>query len=149
MINRYFFFKFFLCFKTAHSNQHEAMKSLVSDKISRILQGRDLKKKKLNGLPARVSPLVKRTKPPEPPGCLILEDLQTPNIPTNKKLEVWTQYRLLLSFLGGYFSSFKKMLRQREICTKILKSGKILRNHRYVFFPLFPLNSPFSINMKP
>ena len=38
---------------------------------------------------------------PEPPGCLILEDLQTLHIPTNKKLEVWTQKRLLLSFLGG------------------------------------------------
>ena len=55
------------------------------------------------------------TKPPEPPGCLILEDLQTLHMPTNKTLEVWTQYRLLLSFLGGYFSSFKNILRQREI----------------------------------
>ena len=55
--------------------------------------------------------------PPEPPECLILEDLQTLRIPTNKKLEVWTQYRLLLSFLGGYFSSFKNIFRQ------------ILRNH--------------------
>ena len=54
-------------------------------------------------------------RPPEPPGCLILEDLQTLHIPINKGLEVWTQYRLLLSFLGGYFSSFKKILRQREI----------------------------------
>ena len=35
-------------------------------------------------------PLVWRTKPP--PGCLILEDLQTLYIPSNKKLEVWTQY---------------------------------------------------------
>ena len=34
--------------------------------------------------------------PPEPPGCLILEDLQPLHILTNKKLEVWTQYRLLL-----------------------------------------------------
>ena len=32
-------------------------------------------------------------------GCLILEDLQTLHIPTNKKLEVCIQYRLLLSFL--------------------------------------------------
>ena len=31
------------------------------------------------------------------------------NIPTNKKLEVWRRYRLLLSFLGGYFSSFKTL----------------------------------------
>ena len=62
--------------------------------------------------------LVWRTKPPEPPGCFILEDLQTLHIPTNNKLEVWTQYRLLLSFLGGYFSFFKKMFRQREICKK-------------------------------
>ena len=69
-------------------------------------------------------PLVYRTKPPEPPGCLILDDLQTLHIPTNKKLEFWTQYRLLLSFLGGYFSSFKNILRQRGICKKIL------RNHR-------------------
>ena len=45
--------------------------------------------------------------PPEPPGCFILEDLQTLHIPTNKKLEVWIQYRLLLSFLGGYLSSFE------------------------------------------
>ena len=37
-----------------------------------------------------------------------LEDLQTVHIPTNKKQEVCTQYRLHLSFLGGYFSSFKK-----------------------------------------
>ena len=36
-------------------------------------------------------PLVSRTKAPEPPGCLILEDLLTFHIPTNKKLEVWTQ----------------------------------------------------------
>ena len=35
---------------------------------------------------------------------IILKDLQTRHIPTNTKLEVWTQYRLLLSFLGGYFS---------------------------------------------
>ena len=39
--------------------------------------------------------LVWRTKPPEPPGCFILEDLQTLHIPTNKTLEVWTQYRIL------------------------------------------------------
>ena len=41
-------------------------------------------------------------KAPEPPGCLILEDLQTLHIPTNKELEVWTQYRLLLSFLKTF-----------------------------------------------
>ena len=41
--------------------------------------------------------------------------------PTNKKLEVWTQYSLLLSFLGGYFSSFKNILRQSEICIKSWK----------------------------
>ena len=39
-------------------------------------------------------------------------------LPTNKKLEVWTQYRLLLYFLGGYISSFKNIWRQREICKK-------------------------------
>ena len=72
----------------------------------------------------------------EPPGCLILEDLQTLRIPTNKKLELWTHnitgYMHFLSFLGGYmyFSSFKTILRQRTIWEKILKSGKILRNHR-------------------
>ena len=38
--------------------------------------------------------LVWRTKPPQPCGCKIVEDLQTLHIPTNKKLEVWTQYRL-------------------------------------------------------
>ena len=37
---------------------------------------------------------------------------------TNKNPEVWTQYRFLLSFLGG-FSSFKKIVRQMEICNKI------------------------------
>ena len=52
--------------------------------------------------------------PPQPPGCLILKDSQTLHIPTNKKLEVWTQYRLLLSFLGGYFSSFKKKPKIRK-----------------------------------
>ena len=52
------------------------------------------------------------------------------HIPTNKRLEVRTQYRLLLSFLGGYFSSFENILRQREICKKILKSGKVPINHR-------------------
>ena len=44
-------------------------------------------------------------------GCI-----QTRHIPTKKELEGWTQCSLLLSFLGGYFSSFKKILRQREIC---------------------------------
>ena len=29
----------------------------------------------------------------------------------------------------GYFSSFKKILRQRKICKKILKWGKIPKNH--------------------
>ena len=29
-------------------------------------------------------------------------DVQPLHIPTNKKIEVWTQYRVLLSFLGGY-----------------------------------------------
>ena len=57
------------------------------------------------------SPFGVEDKAPELPGCLILEDLQTLHIPTNKKLEVWTQlYRPLLSFFGGYFSSFKKIL---------------------------------------
>ena len=54
------------------------------------------------------SPFSPEGKDPEPPVCLILEDLQTLYMPTNKKLEVWTQYRLLFSFFGGYFSSFKK-----------------------------------------
>ena len=30
-------------------------------------------------------------------------------LPTKRKLEVWTHYKLLLSFLGGYFSSFTFM----------------------------------------
>ena len=46
----------------------------------------------------------------------LLDDLQTLHIPTNKKLDAWTQYRLLISFLGGYFSSFKKTLMQKKIC---------------------------------
>ena len=70
------------------------------------------------GSGAWVSLWSRRQSPPEPPGCFILEDLQTLHIPTNKKLEVWTQYGPLLSFLGG--SSFMK----------ILKSGKNLRNNR-------------------
>ena len=70
--------------------------------------------------------IVLRTNPPKPPECLVLENLQTLHIPTNKKLEVWTQYRLLRSFLGDYFSSFKNILRQREIC-KI--SGNQEKNH--------------------
>ena len=37
----------------------------------------------------------------------------------NKKREVWTQYSLPLSLImSGYFSSFKNILRQREICKK-------------------------------
>ena len=67
--------------------------------------------------------------PPEPPGCLILEDLQTLHIPTNKKL-VLTQYRLLLSFLGGYFSSFQENFEAKTYLYKILQSGKVLRYHR-------------------
>ena len=55
--------------------------------------------------------------PVKPPGRLILDDLQTLQIPTNKKLEeVCTQYWLLLSFPGGYFTSSKENLRQRELC---------------------------------
>ena len=46
------------------------------------------------------------------------KDLQTLHIPTNKKLEVWSQYRLLFSFLGGYFYSVKNIFRQREIRKK-------------------------------
>ena len=73
------------------------------------------------------SPFGLDDKAPEPPRCLILEDLQTLHVPTNKKkLEVRTQYRLLLSFFGGYFSSFKKMLRQKEICKK--KNPEIRKN---------------------
>ena len=63
-------------------------------------------------------PLVSRTKPPELTRCLSLEDLRTLHIPTNMKLEVLTQYRLRISFLGCYFSSVNKILRQREICKK-------------------------------
>ena len=44
---------------------------------------------------------------------------------TDKKLEVWTQYRLLLSFIGGYFSSLKKILRQRETYKNPEKSQDI------------------------
>ena len=84
-------------------------------------------------------PLVSRTKPCEPPECLILEDLQTLHIRTNKKLEIWTQYRLLLSFLGGYFFLslvatslfpwwlllfFQEYFEAKGDLYKILKSGK-------------------------
>ena len=63
---------------------------------------------------------------PPPPTSWMLEDLQTLHIPTNKKLEVWTQYRLLLSFLGGYTSLLLiTLLRQREIC----KNPEIRKNH--------------------
>ena len=64
-------------------------------------------------------------KAPEPPGYLIFEDLWTLHIPTDKKLEVWKQYRLLLPFLGGYFSSIKTIWRQRFVT-----NPEILRNHR-------------------
>ena len=56
------------------------------------------------------------TKPTEPPGCLILEDLQTLHIPANKKLDVWTQYMLLLFFQENF-----------ETKGDLLK---ILKNHR-------------------
>ena len=41
----------------------------------------------------------------------ILEDFQTLHIPTNKKLEVWAKYRLLLSFFGWFWGkgSFVKI----------------------------------------
>ena len=35
-------------------------------------------------------------------GRLILEDLQTLHIPTNKKLEVWTHWRLLHFFQENF-----------------------------------------------
>ena len=69
-------------------------------------------------------PLVeRRKKPPEPPGCLILEDLQTLHNPTNKKLEVWHGHNTGYFFLS-FLYSFKTILRQRKICIK-----KTLRNH--------------------
>ena len=82
----------------------------------------DVKKKKWKMGSRPGSPFGLEDKAPlEPPGCLISEDLQTLHIPTNKKLEVWTQYRLFLSFfLGGYFSSFKISWNQE----------KTLRNYR-------------------
>ena len=52
-------------------------------------------------------PLVSRTKHPEPPGCLIWEDIQTLHIPTNKTLEVWTQYRLFLYLVAAPLLSRK------------------------------------------
>ena len=38
-----------------------------------------------NGEPGLGLPLVSRTKPPEPPGCLIMEDLQALHIPTKQE----------------------------------------------------------------
>ena len=55
--------------------------------------------------------------PPKPPGCLIL-DLQTLHIPTNKKLEVWTQYSLLLSLVATLLS---KNFESKGDLYKILK----------------------------
>ena len=49
------------------------------------------------------------------------------SIPTNKKLEVWTQYRLLLSFLGGYFSSFQENWGKGRFVKKI-KNPEIGKN---------------------
>ena len=65
---------------------------------------------------------------PEPPGCFILEDLQTLHKHETRGLDT-IQATSFFPWLAT-FSSFKKSLRQREICEKILKSGKILRNHR-------------------
>ena len=53
-------------------------------------------------------PWFERTKPPEPPGCLILEDIQTLHIPTNKKLEAWTQIQATSFFTWWW----------RDICNK-------------------------------
>ena len=55
----------------------------------------------------------------------IFEYLQTPHIPTNKKLEVWTQYRLHLFF--------QENVEAKEDLQRILKSGKILKNYRPEF----------------
>ena len=51
--------------------------------------------------------LVERTKPPEPPGCLIFD---SPHPHKQEASGLDHNYRLLVSFLGGYFSSFKKIL---------------------------------------
>ena len=56
-----------------------------------------------------------------------LEDLQTLHIPTNKKREVQTQYRLLLSFLVGYFSSFTNKFEAKE---DLQKKPEIRKYHR-------------------
>ena len=61
---------------------------------------------------------------------------------TNKKVEVWKQYRLLLSSSGGYFSSSMKKLRQWEfffLNTEIRKNPE--KNHRPVLLILFTMQS--------
>ena len=63
--------------------------------------------------------LVSRTKPPEPPGCLILEDLQTSPHPHKQETRGFghnTGYFFLPSVDTS--SLFKKILRQRKIVKK-------------------------------
>ena len=74
-------------------------------------------------------PLVLRTQP-WTSWCLILEDLQTLHIPTNKKLLVWTQYRLvlLINFWGkGRF--MKKP--EKSQAWKLLCFNKVLDVFHY------------------
>ena len=94
--------------------------------------------------PTCKSPFGLDDKAPEPPGCWILEDLQTLHIPTNKKVQVWTQYRLFLSLVATSLLS-RKYYGKGRFRKNILKSGKILRNHSpvrlfWILEPTFIIN---------
>ena len=74
------------------------------------------------------SPFGLEDKAPDPPGCLTLKDLQMLHILTKKKLEVWTLQAT--SFFGGWLLLFfHNNSETKGDLYKILKSGKILRNH--------------------
>ena len=55
-------------------------------------------------------------------GC-DLTNLQTLHIPTNKKLEVWTQYRLLISLVDTYL-----LLRKFGGKVRFVKNPEIRKN---------------------
>ena len=70
--------------------------------------------------------------PPEPPGCLTLEDLQTLHIP-NKQETGGLDTIQATSFFPGWLLLFfqNNVLGKERFVKTILKSGKIPRNHRH------------------
>ena len=68
-------------------------------------------------------PLVERIKPPEPPGCLILEGLQTPH-PHKQETRGLDTTQATSFFPWWLLLFFKNTLRQRVIC----KNHEIRKN---------------------